>query len=59
MLRMKGNLAAAVAKAVAGEAEAFRVLVGRHRRSIFRHGYLLTGNGHGAEEVVQETFLRD
>jgi RNA polymerase sigma-70 factor, ECF subfamily len=43
---------------LAGDREAFRVLVERHSVSVFRLAYRLTGNRHDAEEVVQEAFLR-
>ncbi len=47
-----------VARARAGEEEAFRMLVELHSRSVFRLAYRLTGNESDAEEAVQETFLR-
>ena len=50
--------AAAVALVCAGDASAFRVLVDRHSRPVFRLAYRLTGNREDAEDVVQETFLR-
>ncbi len=50
--------AAVVAQVLAGDRDAFRVLVDRHSRSIFRVVYRMTGNQQDAEELVQETFLR-
>jgi RNA polymerase sigma-70 factor, ECF subfamily len=50
--------AAVVAQVLAGDRDAFRVLVERHSRSIFRVAYRMTGDQHDAEEIVQETFLR-
>lgn len=58
MNRMVGSDAAEVAQAQAGDQDAFRVLVERHSRSIFRLAYRMTNNEHDAEEIVQETFLR-
>lgn len=49
---------AAVARAQAGESEAFRDLVELHSGRLFRLAYRLTGNSHDAEDVVQEAFLR-
>ncbi len=48
---------AALARARAGDRDAFRALVERHSRPLFRLGYRMTGNEHDAEEVVQEAFL--
>jgi RNA polymerase sigma-70 factor, ECF subfamily len=50
--------AAVVAQVLAGDRDAFRVLVDRHSRSIFRVVYRMTGNQQDTEEIVQETFLR-
>ena len=41
-----------------GDAEAFRGLVDRHSRGLFRLAYRMTGNETDAEDVVQESFLR-
>ncbi len=50
--------AVAVERTLAGDRDAYRVLVERHSNSIFRLAYRMTGNRHDAEEVVQEAFLR-
>jgi RNA polymerase sigma-70 factor, ECF subfamily len=50
--------AVAVERTLAGERDAFRVLVERHSAQLFRLAYRMTGNEHDAEEVVQEAFLR-
>jgi len=50
--------AAVVAQVLAGDRDAFRVLVERHSRSIFRVAYRMTGNQEDAEELVQEVLLR-
>jgi RNA polymerase sigma-70 factor (ECF subfamily) len=47
-----------VARARAGDSDAFRVLVEHHSRSIFRLAYRMTGNEQDAEDIVQESFLR-
>lgn len=41
-----------------GEKEAYRLLVERHSRNVFRLAFRMTGNEQDAEDVVQETFLR-
>ena|SRR5215831_8605490 len=55
---MAGIDAAAVTRARTGDREAFRELVERHSRHLFRLAYRMTGNEEDAEDVVQETFLR-
>jgi RNA polymerase sigma-70 factor (ECF subfamily) len=41
-----------------GDPDAFRVLVERHSRAVFRLAWRMTANTHEAEDIVQETFLR-
>src|SRR5690349_11704334 len=49
---------AAAEEARKGNQYAFRVLVERHSKSVFRLAFRMTGNEQDAEDVVQETFLR-
>src|SRR5947199_5736493 len=49
---------AVLARARQGDSEAFRALVERHSRSLFRLAFRMTGNEQDAEDVVQESFLR-
>jgi len=56
MVWMEGE-AAAIARARAGDRDAFRELVERHSRAVFRLAYHMTGKEEDAEDVVQETFL--
>ena len=58
MHQMPGDDAAAVARARGGDSEAFRLLVERHSRSVYKVAYRVTGNPDDAEDVVQETFLK-
>lgn len=50
--------ATTVSRARSGDADAFRQLVERHSKAIFRVAYRMTGNEHDADDVVQETLLR-
>jgi RNA polymerase sigma-70 factor (ECF subfamily) len=68
MIRMQQNAdstqaiaesdAIAVERTLAGDRDAYRILVERHSHQVFRLAYRMTGNRHDAEEVVQEAFLR-
>ena len=58
MHQMPGDDAVAVARARGGDSEAFRLLVERHSRSVYKVAYRVTGNPDDAEDVVQETFLK-
>src|SRR5688572_17354087 len=49
---------AVISRARAGDSEAFRVIVERHSRSVFRLAFRMTGSEQDAEDVVQETFLK-
>src|SRR5436853_2035263 len=49
---------AALGRAREGDPDAFRLLVERHSRVAFPVAYLMTGNEHDADDVVQEAFLR-
>lgn len=55
---MEASDAEAVAQVFAGGEGAFRVLVERHSRNVFRLAFRMTNNEEDAEDVVQETFLR-
>jgi RNA polymerase sigma-70 factor (ECF subfamily) len=50
--------AATVALAREGDSEAFRALVERHSRAVYRLAHRMTGSPSDAEDVVQETFLK-
>ena len=55
---MEMSEVATISRARAGDPDAFRLLVERHSRPIFRVAYRMTGNEHDADDVVQEAFLR-
>jgi RNA polymerase sigma-70 factor (ECF subfamily) len=55
---MEWTDSAAADEARRGNQNAFRVLVERHSRSVFRLAFRMTGNEQDAEDAVQETFLR-
>jgi RNA polymerase sigma-70 factor (ECF subfamily) len=55
---MEWTDSAAAEEARKGNQHAFRVLVERHSRSIFRLAFRMTGNQQDAEDMVQEAFLR-
>src|SRR5512141_2795712 len=50
--------AASVALARDGDSEAFRALVERHSRAVFRLAHRMTRSPQDAEDVVQVTFLK-
>ena len=50
--------AVAVERTLAGERDAYRILVERHSQNVFRLAYRMTGNRQDTEEIVQEAFLR-
>jgi RNA polymerase sigma-70 factor, ECF subfamily len=47
-----------LAQARAGNRDAFRTLVERHSRAVFRVAFRIMGNEQDAEDVVQDTFLK-
>lgn len=55
---MEGSDAAEVARARAGDRDAFQALVEKHSRNVFQLAFRMTGNEEDAEDVVQETFLK-
>jgi len=58
MTRMADSDAAQVALVLGGDRDAFRVLVERHSRRLFRLAYRMTGNEQDAEEIVQDALVR-
>jgi len=55
---MEWTDAQAAREARLGDQQAFRFLVERHSRLVFRLAYRMTGNEQDAEDLVQESFLR-
>jgi RNA polymerase sigma-70 factor (ECF subfamily) len=55
---MEDSDSLAVARVKAGDGDAYRQLVDRHSRSVFRLAFRMTGNEQDSEDVVQETFMR-
>lgn len=55
---MEETDATAIARARTGDSDAFRSLVERHSRNVFRLAFRMTGNENDAEDIVQETFLK-
>jgi RNA polymerase sigma-70 factor, ECF subfamily len=58
MLRMDRDDHSAILAVLAGEKEAYEVLVTRHSRRLFRVAFRITGSEADAEDVVQEALLR-
>jgi RNA polymerase sigma-70 factor (ECF subfamily) len=58
MVRMGKNDHAAVQAVLAGDKDAYGVLVKLHSASLFRVAFRITGNESDADDVVQDAFLR-
>jgi RNA polymerase sigma-70 factor, ECF subfamily len=58
MYRMGKNDHAAIRAILAGDKDAYGILVARHSQSLFRVAFRITGNEADANDVVQEAFLR-
>ena len=48
----------AIRRVLGGERDAYRVLMDRHFRAVFRIAFRITGNEGDAEEAAQEAFVR-
>lgn len=55
---MEDSDSVAVARARSGDGDAYRQLVERYSRGVFRLAFRMTGNEQDSEDVVQETFMR-
>src|SRR5262249_27143664 len=49
--------AVAVERTLGGDRDAYRILVERHSKNVYRLAYRVAGNSHDAEEMVGEAFL--
>ena len=58
MVRMRNQEAEAIRRVLAGDRDAYHVLVAAHYQFAFRLAFRITGDEHDAEEVTQEAFLR-
>ena len=56
--QMEAEDAPDVERARAGDEDAFRRLVERHSRAVFRLAFRMLGNEHDAEDAVQEAFWK-
>jgi len=57
-VQMKTRDGDLVARARAGDQQAYAALVEQHSRPVFHLAYRMTGNEQDAEDVVQETFIK-
>ena len=55
--RMENLEQEAIRRVLAGDRDAFRILMDRHLPAVLRMTYRITGNGVDAEEAAQEAFL--
>lgn len=55
---MEENDHSIIREVLAGDKDAYGLLVARHSQSVFRAAFRITGNEADADEVVQEAFLR-
>src|SRR5580692_416929 len=58
MFRMGNSDHEAVQAVLAGDKEAYGVLVLRHSHTLFRVAFRISGNEADADDIVQEAFLR-